>query len=87
MSELGLSREQRDIARRWCILNCWGWPSDLPMPLEGEARDTEARRLMAKCVREIGIERCLAYWNGQFRDAQVKVEGKWGSRAGEEEPS
>ena len=68
-----LNRDERDIARRWCILNAWGWPDDIPMPPQkAEARE-EASRLMWKCVRQIGMVRCLEYWNSSEFDAKAVV--------------
>jgi hypothetical protein len=58
-----LSREERDIAKRWCILNCWGWPPDLPMPASLAERKLEGRRLMAKCERQMSKSKILLYWN------------------------
>lgn len=67
-----MSREEKDIARRWCVLNCWGWPDDLVMPPTNAERYAWARELMAKCERQIGKRRILEYWNsGEFDGTTV----------------
>lgn len=68
----GLTRDERDIARRWCILNAWGWPSDLPQPPASECF-TAARVAMRKAERAIGLTKCLAYWNSdEFHAMQIR---------------
>lgn len=60
-----MTLDEKDIARRWCILNCWGWPADLPMPSDPRERYATAQAKMAACVRAIGITKCLEYWNSE----------------------
>ncbi len=67
-----LTREEQDIAKRWCILNAWGWPMDVVMPENKSERLPRARALMAKCVQQIGLSKCLAYWNSaEFKDMAI----------------
>ena len=60
-----MTREESEIAKRWSILNAWGWPSDVPKPSSYCDRYTVAVAEMAKAVREIGLRRCLDYWNSE----------------------
>lgn len=76
--EVALSREERDIARRWCIFNCWGWPPDLQMPAAEADRRAVACREMAKAVRAIGQRKVMAFWNGEWRDLMASVKKEYG---------
>lgn len=78
----GMNRDQCDIARRWCIFNCWGWPPDLSMPESMDERAEVARAQMAKAVRAIGINRCLEYWNSdEFKEAAKNITPVFGRLA------
>lgn len=57
------------LAKWWCQLNRWGWPSKLPDP---EPRDTASPRrseLMAWIMGHIGKKACLAEWSKTLTEA------------------
>lgn len=71
-----MTREERDIAKRWCIFNCWGWPPDLPKPASNADRYEVATREMAKAVRLIGMKKCLEYWKSdEFAEFARTING------------
>lgn len=74
LEDTGLSYDEVCLARRWAVFNCWGWPSDLPMPEDHGERKSAAQAQMRKIERAIGIRRCLLYWNTtEWREQAVKV--------------
>lgn len=81
MSEtLELTPDERDLARRWCILNCWGWPDDLPMPEANADRLAKARSEMAKMERAIGKRKVLAFWSSdEFQQTTATIRRRYHS--------
>jgi hypothetical protein len=77
-----MTRDERDIAKRWCILNCWGWPPDLPKPELYAERHAAAKAEMGKAVRAIGLTKCLEYWNSEeFKAIAPVIVQEWGLNA------
>jgi hypothetical protein len=64
------------LARWWCELNTFRWPSDFPTPAPAGwdgLRDLEKYRLpgaMAAWAAVIPRAEALAYWNGPFLAAR-----------------
>jgi hypothetical protein len=70
-----MTKEQREIARRWCIFNAWGWPEGIAKPDLPHQRFVVAVEYMRSAVRAIGKARCLEFWNSEeFKAEHVERE-------------
>jgi hypothetical protein len=58
-----MTRHEMDLAERWCIWNRWEWPADVPKPDDPVERYLAALDGMRKAVEQIGIKKCLEFWN------------------------
>ncbi len=64
------------LARWWCELNSWGWPSGLPSPMSGEERHANydelrrPREIMAWIDEAIGHRAVSREWNRDMTEDQ-----------------
>ncbi len=73
-----LTPTEIELALRWCILNAWGWLSDMPKPSDNTDRRAAANAEMYRVERAVGKHKIMLVWNSEHFDA-TKVQKAYGS--------
>lgn len=65
------------LAKWWCLLNRWEWPSEVPDPEAKDAPEPQRRGALMRGVESrIGTKACLREWNRE-RMSDEEFEEFW----------